>query len=225
MRTPGVVAIVPMKPLAMAKSRLSGELTPPLRMALCLNLLRRVLRAIVGPGLGILDDAPVDSLWVVGGDPDICQVAREEGASWYEEEGSNINDTLGAAFQMAHDSGTAALYLPGDLPLLKPQDIYGMVGASGHLTNVILAPSRQGGGTNGILVPAGLPQPFSPLLGSGSFWRHLAQAASLRLPMATYYSQGLAFDVDTYDDLKACEYMEPGLLEKLTQGENPVQGK
>ena len=213
------VVIVPMKPLAQAKTRLSRELTPPQRVALGLNMLRRVLRAVVGLGAGLSGDSPVEEVWVVGGDPDISRVAWEEGATWYEEQGTDINESLWLAFQRAFDSGKAALFIPGDLPFLKPRDIYSIVGASGHLKNVALAPARQGGGTNGILVPPHLPQPFRPLLGPDSFKRHLAQAVSTGLSVVIYYSQGLACDLDTPRDLKAYEYMEPGLLAKLTAEE------
>ena len=219
MRGSGTVAIVPMKPLPLAKTRLSSELTPLQRVALSRNLLRRVLRAIVGPFPGLPGDSVVESVWVVGGDPDVRQVAEEEGATWHEEEGSDINDTLWNAFRRVFDSWKAALFLPGDLPFLKPRDIYGMVGASGHLKNVTLAPARQGGGTNGILVPPDLPQPLRPLLGPNSFRRHLSQATSSGISVAIYYSPGLAFDLDTHEDLKVYEYMEPGLLEKLTREE------
>ena len=214
MKASGTVVIVPMKPLPQAKTRLSGELTLPQRMAISRNMLRRVLRAIFGTGV----DSPIEDVWVVGGDPEIRRVAQDERATWLEEEGPDINQTLWLAFNRALDSGRAALFLPGDLPFLKPRDVHGIVRASGRLKNVTLAPSRQGGGTNGILVVPGLSQPFRPLLGPDSFKRHLSQAASAGLSVAIYYSPGLAFDLDTYDDLRTYEYMEPGLLEELTQG-------
>jgi len=218
MRASGTIAIIPMKPLDQAKTRLSREMTPSQRMALSRNMLRRVLQAVNGAIPGLPEDSPVEKVWVVGGDNDVRQIATDERATWYEEEGSDINDTLWLAFQRALDSGKAAFFLPGDLPFLKPKDIYGMVGASRHLRNVTLAPARQGGGTNGILVPPGLAQPFRPLLGTDSFRRHLSQAIALGLSVAIYYSPGLAFDLDTFEDLRAYEYIEPGLLEKLTWG-------
>ena len=213
-----IVAIVPMKPFALAKTRLSNDLTLPQRMALSRNLLRRVLRAIIGPVQGLPEDSTVEEVWVVGTDPDIARVAMDEGATWHEEEGSDINETLWLAFRRAFDSGNAALFLPGDLPFIKPRDILGMVGASGHLRNVTLAPARQRGGTNGILVPSDLPQPFRPLLGPDSFRRHLSQAGSSGVSVAIYYSPGLGFDLDTSEDLRTYEYMEPGFLEKMTEG-------
>ena len=219
MTAPGIVAIVPMKPLILAKTRLSEELTQPARMALSRSLLRRVLRAISGPFPGLPGNSAVESAWVVGGDSDVRRVAGEEGALWLEEAGPDINGTLRHAFQRAFDLGKAALFLPGDLPFVKSRDIDGMARASGHLRNITLSPARQGGGTNGILVPPDLPQPFYPLLGPDSFRNHLAQAASSGISVAIFYSPGLGFDLDTFEDLRAYEYMEPGLLDKLTQGE------
>ena len=220
MKASGTVAIVPMKPLTEAKTRLSGDLTPAQRRAMSRNMLRRVLRALMEPVPGLSRDSAVSTTWVVGGDPDLSRVAQEEGALWLEEQGSDINETLWLTFQKAFETGNAALYLPGDLPFLKPRDIHGMVGASGHLKNVTLAPARQGGGTNGILVVPDLPSDFRPLLGPDSFKRHLAQAASNALSVAIYYSQGIACDLDSMDDLRTYEYMEPGLLAKLTEGED-----
>ena len=214
------IAVVPMKPLSQAKSRLSEGLTPTQRMALGRNLLRRVLRAIVDPVPGLSEESAMEGVWVVGGDADISRVAAEEGATWYDDQGADINEALWWSFQRATAAGKAALYLPGDLPLLKPRDIYSMVGASGNLKNVTLAPARQGGGTNGILVVPDLPQPFRPLLGPDSFKRHLSQATSLGLSVAIYYSPGLGFDLDTNEDLRAYEYMEPGFLERVTSQES-----
>ncbi len=207
---------MPMKPLALAKTRLSGEdLSHSQRRALTCNLLVRVLRAVAEA----VQSAPtVEDTWVVGGDPHIRRAAEAEGATWYEEEGSDINETLCRAFGRAFQRGKAALFLPGDLPFLKARDVLSMAGASKHLRNVTLAPARQGGGTNGLLVPPGLPHPFPTLLGPDSFRRHLSQAASLGLSVAICYSPGLACDLDTFEDLRVYEHVEPGLLKKLSRG-------
>ena len=55
-----VIVVVPVKPLAVAKSRLNGVLEPEERTSLALNLLIRVLRAVQG--------VDVHGTWVVGGD-------------------------------------------------------------------------------------------------------------------------------------------------------------
>ena len=221
MKATGTIAIVPMKPFSLSKTRLSGELTLAQRMALSRNMLRQVLKAILAPHPGLPEDSRVGSVWVVGGDADVREVASEEGAVWLEDDGSDLNDTLERAFHRALESGRAALFIPGDLPFLGPRDVYDIIGASSHMQNITLAPASQDGGTNGILVPPGLPQPFHLMLGHNSFRSHLSQAASLGLPVAIYYSRGVALDLDTNEDLKAYECIEPGLLERLTEWEAP----
>ena len=217
----GTVAVVPMKPLAQAKTRLSAELDDRQRRAIGANLLRRVLEALIGPAPGLAAGGVLDDVWVVGGDAEVEDISREAGVRWYPDEWSGVNETLEQTFGRVLESGRAAMYIPGDLPFLKARDVQGLVAASGRLKNVTLAPSRQGGGTNGILVVPGLPQPFQPQLGPDSFKRHLAQASASGTSVAIYYSAGTAMDLDTFDDLRAYEYIEPGLLEKLKEGGVP----
>lgn len=222
MRDSEVVAMIPMKPLALGKTRLSGRLTPPQRMALSLGMLRRVLRAFVIDGHCTSSATSVADVWVLGGDPEISRLARQWGATWFEEEGSDINETLWLGFRRAFASGKAALYLPGDLPFLNHGDVATMYEASGRLKNIVLAPARQDSGTNGILVPPVLPHSFRPLLGPDSFQRHLSQGESLGFPVAICYTPGLACDLDTAVDLEAYEDMEPGFLAGLTETAKPL---
>jgi 2-phospho-L-lactate guanylyltransferase (CobY/MobA/RfbA family) len=116
-------------------------------------------------------------------------------------------------FERAHQNGNPALYLPGDLPFIKPSDVTNLLRSSERGNNITLAPARRDGGTNGIVVPHGLP--FVPELGERSFAKHLAQAATKEISVSIYYSQGLGFDLDTIDDLESYEHMEPGLLQRL----------
>ena len=218
MKAPGTVAIIPMKSLDQAKTRLSSELTASQRIAVVRNMLRRVLWAVNGLGPIFGEASAMDGVWVVGGNVEVGRVANEEGAEWLEDEGADINESLWTAFQRAFGADKASLFLPGDLPFLKSKDVWAMVGASGRLKNVTLAPARQGGGTNGILVPAGLNKPFRPLLGPESFRRHLSQAATSGISVSIYYCQGLAFDLDTSVDLKFYESIAPGLLKELIEG-------
>ena len=210
--------MVPMKPLALSKTRLSGALTTPQRMALSRNMLRHVLRATLGTPRDRDAAGSVESVWVLGGDSEVSEMARDEGANWFEEEGSDINETLELGFRRAFESGRAALFLPGDLPFLTTRDVMTMVDASGQGKNIALAPARGGGGTNGILVPPHLPRPYRPMLGTESFKRHLDQAASSLLPVAICYSPGLACDLDTVEDLEAYERRQPDVLKELLEG-------
>jgi 2-phospho-L-lactate guanylyltransferase len=151
--------------------------------------------------------------WVIGGDDRVRALTRNMDGLWLEEMGSNLNDTLNKAFDRAFREGYSVMYLPGDLPFIKPSDIHSLMRSSERGNNITLAPARRDGGTNGILVPNGIP--FAPQLGQRSFARHLAQAAAAEVSVAICYSQGLAFDLDTVDDLESYSHMEPGLLNRL----------
>jgi 2-phospho-L-lactate guanylyltransferase len=168
-------------------------------------MLRRVIAAIKG--------ASIELFWVIGGDERVMQLTRNNDGLWFEELGRNLNDTVTRGFERAHQDGNPALYLPGDLPFIKPSDVTNLLRSSERGNNITLAPARRDGGTNGIVVPHGLP--FVPELGERSFAKHLAQAAAKEISVSIYYSQGLGFDLDTIDDLESYEHMEPGLLQRL----------
>ena len=200
-----VIAIVPMKPLSQGKSRLAQSLTEDQRAGLALGMRRRVILAIKA--------ASIATVWVVGGDDRVRNMARGLGGECLDELGEDLNDTLKKAFELAFEQGKSALYVAGDLPFLKPSDIHSMLQASRSQGNVTLAPARRDGGTNSILVPVGVP--LQPELGRGSFMKHLTQAARLEKSVAINSSQGLGFDLDVVDDLETFQHMEPGLLERL----------
>jgi 2-phospho-L-lactate guanylyltransferase len=194
-----------MKPLNEGKTRLARQLTREQRAELISGMLRRVIAAIRG--------ASIELFWVIGGDERVMRLTRNFDGLWLEEMGRDLNDTVAKAFDRAFKEGHSVLYLPGDLPFIKPSDVHSLLRSSARGNNITLAPARRDGGTNGILVPHGIP--FRPELGQRSFARHLAQAASNEVSVAICYSPGLGYDLDTIDDLESYEHMEPGLLQRL----------
>lgn len=203
-----VVPIIPMKPLADCKTRLSRRLTEEERGDLVIGMLRRVLMAVRG--------ASIEVFWVVGGDWRIRNLARNFDGLWMEDLGRNLNDTMDKSFDKASQRGYSALYLPGDLPFLKPSDLTSLLRSAGHGRNIVLAPARRDSGTNGILIPPGLA--FKPELGNRSFPKHLSQAGKLGISVAMCYSEGLGFDLDILEDLEFFEQREPGFRQRLTPG-------
>jgi 2-phospho-L-lactate guanylyltransferase len=201
---PSTIPIIPMKRLSEGKSRLANQLTVDQRAALVAGMLRRVISAVKSANIGLF--------WVVGGDARVRHLTRNFDGVWFEELGRDLNDTVAKGFERAFEQGCSAIYLPGDLPFIKPSDLQTLLRSS-ERGNVTLAPARRDGGTNGIVVPHGIP--FVPELGQRSFAKHLSQAAGKGISVAICYSQGLGFDLDTIDDLEAYEHMEPGLLERL----------
>ena len=209
---PGVIAVIPMKPLEDSKTRLRRNFTPKQREDLALGMLRRVLMAVRA--------ASLDAFWVVGGDRRVLNLTRNSSGMWLEDLSKNLNETVSKAFGQVFERRKSAMYLAADLPFLKPSDIHSLIQASRRQINITLAPARRDGGTNAILVPAGIP--FFPELGPRRFTKHLSQAAKLGVSVAICSSPGLGFDLDTPEDLETYEHMEPGLLGRLMPDQAPV---
>jgi 2-phospho-L-lactate guanylyltransferase len=202
----GIVVIVPMKTPLLAKSRLAAVLTPSERASMSLAILERVGQAAI--------ESSAQGVWIVGGDEDVRLKASALGAEWRDDDGHDLNSSLWRAFQEAFRLGLAPMYLPADLPFLTSNDIAAMIDTSDQGQKLALSPAHRDGGTNSIIVPAG--SPFRPELGVASFQRHLAQAEALGLAVAVCDRPGLGLDLDTPDDLRAYEAMEPGLMRRLT---------
>ena len=202
-----VVAVIPMKPLEEAKSRLAPKLSQGERQALALNVLEHVVRQA--------SRASLASVWVVGGGPVVRYLAERNGAQWHEDETSGLNACLAESFAMAYRQGFAPLYLPGDLALVDWPEIQRVTSFLREGTDLVVCPDERSEGTNALLVPPG--SPFQPLLGPGSFRRHLESAQHQGLQAAIYNSPGLAFDLDTPTDLEELDRRSPGALETLVQ--------
>lgn len=204
-----VITVIPMKSLSKAKSRLIPYLERNRRERLVLNMLRQVIGAAIGL---------TEQVRVIGFDPTIQDVATNEGAAWYPEEGTDVNESLRLAFQQIWKVGKTPLFLPGDLPFIQREDVEELIATAPRGKNGVLSPARAHGGTNAILIPQ--PSAFRPQLGPGSFHRHLEQATSLGLKVAIHFSPGLALDLDTWEDLQEYQSMEPKILDRLRSGAN-----
>ncbi len=203
---PRVVAIVPVKPLAAAKSRLAPMLSLRERQALVLFCLSRVLQALQKA-------AAVDARVVIGSDEAVERLARKMGAGWIEDPGWDLNESLRQGFAWAFARGAqACLFLPADLPLLTAEAVDGLVERSDGLARLVLSPAHDGG-TNAILALQGMP--FQPQMGEGSFARHLAGAQERGAAVEVYASPGLALDIDTPHDLRQLQERLPTLDAEL----------
>ena len=160
--------IVPMKPLAEAKTRLWDDLPSLERQAVVLLMLERVVTAA-------LNATARGACVVVGGDEVVREVAEASGARWVPDHATGLNAALWAAIQTAYTDGAeATLFLPGDLPLVTYDDVLTLVAASDQYTRTVCVRASSDGGTNALLQPAGTA--FEPLLGQRSFREALSSS-------------------------------------------------
>jgi 2-phospho-L-lactate guanylyltransferase len=217
-----LVGVVPVKPFGGALKRLSAVLGPEERRALQRAMLADVLGALAGAALG-----PVV---VVTADPEAAALAAGAGARGLPDHqprrGMNAAVRIGQR-EAARIGAEGALVLVADLPRIAPADLVALAAAAPAGRSVTMAPSRDGTGTNALLVRP--PTALSPALGPGSLSRHLAGAATAGLETALVARAGLALDVDTPEDLavfladpgggeaaRACARL--GLAERLAAG-------
>lgn len=180
-------AIVPVKALALAKSRLAPVLTPAERRRLVLDMFERVLAT--------LGRACVSAVWVVSADPELLALAAARRANPIAERGGGLNAALEQARRAAEASGAQALVVvPADVPLLTPADIGALLALLRGGADVVLAPDEAGRGTNALALRARAELPFS--FGEGSAERHLRLAAERGLIVRRHHSPTLALDVD-----------------------------
>lgn len=185
-------ALVPVKSLSQAKSRLADHLTLHQRQSLVLDMLHHVLSVLV-------ESECFERITVVSPDERVLAHACEWGVRGLPEEIAGHNEALRAAARREKLSGTPGLLtISADLPVLDIKDIRQMA-ALAIRHDLVLAPARDETGTNAILARPPLAAPY--LFGPHSFRRYRRAAYKRGLETAIYQSIGTSLDIDTIDDL------------------------
>ncbi len=184
-----LAAIIPVKALATAKSRLSKILSPAERRLLVQTMLGDVLAAMLAaPSVG--------RVGVISADPVVLAQAKLAGAEPLADRADGLNAALSQAAQH-YAAAEALLVLPADVPLVTPAAIELLVAAV-RPRGAAIAPSRDGG-TNALLLRPPLALPFH--FGVGSLASHSQAAREHSLPLQVVAPPGLHLDVDHPDDL------------------------
>ncbi len=197
-------ALIPIKVLHEAKSRLAAYVPLEQREQLVIDMLHHVITALH-------NSEQFEHVAVVSADSRVLTLARRWGALPRIEEAQGHNAALHAAALREVESGaTALLTISGDLPLLTVDDIHRLIEAAQHY-DVVLAPSHEGTGTNALLVhpPLALPYRF----GVNSLEHYLTEARQRNMSSTQCTSHGLSQDIDTIDDLERFHrYQQEGKL-------------
>ncbi len=178
--------LVPLKRLDDAKSRLAGVLPIGERSALMLELLSGVLAAVKEAGVGPITVVSAEEL-----SPNGVGVFDDRGLAW--------NEALAAAMREVVTEPIAAV-VSADLPTLTPEDVRALVAATPERGMAIAR--ALDGGTNAVSMrPAGavtthFGEPQSAAV-------HAFATAEAGLAARILDIPGLAFDIDTPDDLEA----------------------
>ena len=212
----GLVVVVPIRSFRGGKSRLSPILNESGREALVRAMFDHVLDAVKTSGV-------CDEVLIVSPDPEVLdRAAKFEGVSAVFQPpsipGLNASADLGRAWALEHDFDRM-LVLFGDLPLIDADDI-GTIAR--EASPVVIATDRHGNGTNGLLLDLRVPETheFRFAYGAESARLHSDEATRLRLPAISRQFGGVAFDLDTVEDvdeLRAMQKQLPEWLATLTE--------
>jgi len=193
-------ALVPIRGLETAKTRLGEDLDAEERVELVTDLLRRTLVAT-------RDARSIEGTIVVTMDPDAAGIAKELHAIGLVERAPGLNQAIEAARSVAVARGaTAVLVLPADLPSVSSAAVDELL-ASGRAADdggglVAIVADRHGRGTNALLVSP--PGEIDPAFGESSRAAHAARAAAAGASWLELDGP-LALDLDTPADLLAAE--------------------
>lgn len=193
-------AVVPIRGLSTAKTRLGPDLDPPARRRLVEAMLRATL-------IATRDAAAIAGTIVVTRDPEVAGIAQAHRAIGLVEHAPDLNAAIVAGRSVAMARGASAvLILPADLPAVSAAAIDDLAirAAAREASDglVALVADRHGRGTNALLVSP--PAIVDPAFGEDSRGAHRLAAAAAG---AAWLELGgpLALDVDTPADLALAE--------------------
>ncbi len=188
------IAIVPVKDMSRAKERLSPVLSQGDRTKLAFIMLEDVLTALKGSRL-------LTKLFVVTSDGHASELARsldievikeanQESESSSIDFSSNVCKGLGSG---------SVLVIPGDVPLMRPEDVDYILERERPYPSAILVPARDRLGTNAILRRP--PDVFPSRFGYDSFKKHMDEARKRGIEFDIYHVPRIALDIDDPKDL------------------------
>ncbi len=186
-------ALLPVRSLTGAKSRLAATLDASERAALARCLVQSVIEA-TKTARGI------DAVAVVTGDAAARALAEANGCRWLPDDpalglSGNVDATMAL---LAGEGAQTVVVVPADLPLLAAADLETLL--AGHGSGITVVPAAADGGTNALVMtpPAAAPCRFGP----DSAQAHLQAALERGVAARLLALPGFARDLDTVDDVR-----------------------
>ena len=195
-----VWAVVPFKGVDRSKSRLASHLSSDGRRRLSRAMLEDVLDSLA-------DCTTLDGVLLVSA----CRTARAlagvRGVAFYPDQGDDLSRAVGDAsayLKTAHGVETT-FFVPGDVPLVTPQDVESAI--RGH-REVTIVPDSRHMGTNAMLSTP--PNAFPLRFNGRSFAVHLQLARQGGIQPRVLELPNLALDVDSFEDALRVAALAPG---------------
>jgi 2-phospho-L-lactate guanylyltransferase len=193
-----ISALMPVKGFRNAKQRLSPLLDAADRETLAEAMFRDVLREV-------LKARGLDGTFVVTGDDQVHEITAALGAQVIREtaERGETGAVDFARFELKRAGCEAVLIIPGDMPLLRAEDIQQVLSQVPPGTKspyALLVPSHDRLGTNALLLAP--PDIIKLRFGYDSFTYHSGQVAAAGLPLRFMENERIGLDIDEPEDLE-----------------------
>ena len=186
-----VFAIIPVKKLDEAKTRLSSLLSKNERREFCLEMLEDVL-------VTVKTTRCIRRTVVVSGDPAVLQVAKRFGVVPLMESQPGLNQAVSGAINWCVQNGAkSTLILPADIPSVTPRDL-NKIFSLGKEVAMVISPSRSEDGTNALLLTP--PNALPTFYGKHSFQLYIIKASKRAISYRKIKLPRIALDIDTVED-------------------------
>lgn len=206
-----VGAVIAVKDLRRAKTRLAGPFSSSQRQLLVLAMLQDTIAAVQSvPAIG--------PIAVVTPDQRVAQLVTQLGVMAIDEpiggnRGERLNAALSAGERSIRDYACNVVVLQGDLPSARARDLAHAVHRARSFSRSFVA-DRHGAGT---VMLFGFGVPLRPQFGTDSAARH-RETGAIEL---TDVAPGLCCDIDTVADLRLAAEMGCGpATQSLLDGDN-----
>lgn len=183
--------VIPVKGFTDGKSRLAEVLSPAERAGLSRRLAEHVLATALEAAR--TSETDVD-IYLLSPDQAIADIAGTSPARFLHQTTTGLNAGLSEA--VAHLPARRTVFLAADLPKLTSDDVAALL----NVRSIGLAPDHGQTGSNALSVPEPGSLPFR--FGPNSLALHLGEAQKCGLPVDLIERPGLAFDLDTKEDLE-----------------------
>ena len=217
MKTPMLVAVIPVKELSRGKTRLTPLLSAEERYLLCKTMLEDVLAVVAAFPL-------FERKLVITSDTEAAAIAKQYGIELIHEvqQVRHSRSVEAAAVYCREVGAEAMLTVPLDVPRMTANDLQRIVKQGPAPRGIVLVPSHDVLGTNALFArpPEAIPFRF----GYDSFRAHREEAEAKGLPCVVCELPNLGLDIDEIDDVR-CFLAQPGrtrtdaLLHRLGVGE------
>jgi len=196
-----LAALVPVKDLSQAKTRLAQLLSAEERAALAGIMLAGVLEAVSGISPAALEGIRLRRVIVTGHAPSAALGRRLGFEVLPEQSPRSESDSVDrASARLAEEGVNGVLRIPLDLPLIATEDLERLMVPIREGCAAVLVPSLSGTGTNALYRSP--PTLFPSRFGPGSFALHEKEARRRAKDVRVLPLASLALDVDDPDDVR-----------------------